>query len=152
MLRTVWRILLVFWLVSVLIVISLPGGRYDGTPHWDSIQWIPFAAFSFHRDVVTETLANFLAFIPIGYLTVRSLAASIRRPLLLAGLLGLGASFGIETFQLFCPSRVPSSTDLILNTAGALLGAQLALKLDDLISFLSRHMPFASPSPNTDTE
>ena len=65
MIKTVWRALLVFWLVSVLIVISLPGEKFDGTPHWESIQWIPFAALSFHRDVVTETLANFLAFIPI---------------------------------------------------------------------------------------
>ena len=35
MVKTVWRLLLVFWLVSVLFVISLPGGKFDGTPHWE---------------------------------------------------------------------------------------------------------------------
>ena len=43
-----------------------------------------------------------------------------------------------------------ATTDLLLNTAGAVLGAQLALKLDELISFLSRRMPFASPNPNAE--
>lgn len=150
MVKTVWRSLLVFWLMSVVIVISLPGGQFDATPHWKSIQWIPFAALDFSRAGVTETLANFLAFIPIGYIAVRSFTFGIKRPLLIAGLLGLAASFSIEIYQLFCRSRVPSSTDLILNTAGAVLGAHLAFKLDDLISFLSRRMPFASPNPNAE--
>ena len=150
MIKTVWRMLLVFWLVSVVIVISLPGEKFDGTPHWESIQWIPFAALSFQRDVVTETLANFLAFVPIGYLAIRSFAFGIKRPLLLAGLFGLAASFSIELYQLFCRSRVPSSTDLILNTAGAILGAHLALKLDDLISIVSHRLPFAAPHRNAE--
>ena len=149
MIKTVWRMLLGFWLVSVLIVISLPGDKFDGTPHWESIQWIPFAALSFHHTVLTETLANFLAFVPIGYLAIRSFAFGTKRPLLLAGLLGLAASFSIELYQLFCRSRVPSSTDLILNTAGAVLGAYLALKLDDLISIVSCRLPFA-PNPNAE--
>ena len=84
MIKTVWRMLLVFWLLSVLIIISLPGEKFDGTPHWESIQWIPFAALSFHHTVLTETLANFLAFVPIGYLAIRSSAFGIKRPLLLA--------------------------------------------------------------------
>jgi glycopeptide antibiotics resistance protein len=150
MIKTVWRMLLAFWLVSVLIVISLPGKKFDGTPHWESIQWIPFAALSFQRDVVTETLANFLAFVPIGYLAIRSFTFGIKWPLLVAGLLGLVASFSIELYQIFCRSRVPSSTDLILNTAGAVLGAHLALKLDDVISFLSRRMPFTAPHRNAE--
>ena len=150
MVRTVWRILWVFWLASVWIVISLPGGGFDGTPHWESIQWIPFAALSFHRAVVTETLANFLAFLPIGYLAVRSFAFDIKRPLLFAGLLGLVASLSIEIYQLFCRSRVPSSSDLILNTTGVVLGAHLALKLDDVMSFFSRRTRFVSPNPNAE--
>ena len=150
MVKAVWRALLVFWLTSVLIVISLPGGQFDGTPHWENIQWIPFAGLNFHPDVVTETLANLLAFIPIGYLVVRSFGSGIKRRILLAGLVGLAASFSIETYQLFCRFRVPSSSDLILNTAGALLGAHLAFKLDDLIGFFSRRMPFASLNPSAE--
>ena len=138
MVTTVWRTLLVLWLASVWIVISVPGGGFDGTPHWENIQWIPFAALSLHPADVTETFANLLAFIPIGYLAVRSVGVGVKRPLLLAGLLGLAASFSIETDQLFCRARVSSVTDVVFNTGGAVLGAKLALTLDDLVTFLCR--------------
>jgi len=147
MVKTIWRTLLVLWLVSVLFVISLPWWKFDGTPHWRNVQWIPFKGYVFATSILIESGANFLAFIPIGYLTVRSCAPGIKRPLPLAGLLGLAASFSIEIYQLFCHHRVPASSDIMLNTAGAVLGAQLALKIDDLISFLSRLMPFAPLNP-----
>ena len=144
MIRAVWRMLLLVWLVSVWIVISVPGGGFDGRPHWESIQWFPFAPFSFHRTVLTETVANFVTFVPIGYLAVRSFSFEVKRPLLLAGLVGLAVSFSVEAYQLFCRYRVPSSTDLIVNTAGTVLGAHLALKLDDLIRLVWRHISFTS--------
>ena len=150
MIITVWRTLLFLWLGSILFVISLPWWKFDGTPHWDNVQWIPFKGYVLTTSTLIEPGANFLAFIPIGYLTIRSFAPGIKRPLLLTGLIGLAASFTIEGYQLFCHDRVAASTDLLLNTAGAVLGAQLALKLDELISFLSRRMPFASPNPNAE--
>jgi glycopeptide antibiotics resistance protein len=147
MIIAVWRTLLFLWLGSILFVISLPWWKFDGTPHWNNVQWIPFNGYVLTTSTLIETGANFLAFIPIGYLVMRSFTPGIKRLLLLAGLIGLAASFSIEGYQLFCHDRVPASTDLLLNTLGAVLGAQLALKLDELISFLSRRMPFASPNP-----
>jgi glycopeptide antibiotics resistance protein len=114
------------------------------------VQWIPFNGYVLTASTLIETGANFLAFIPIGYLAIRSFNAGAKRLLFVAGLIGFAASFSIEVYQLFCHDRVPGSTDLLLNTAGAVLGAQLALKLDELISFLSRHIPFASPNPNAE--
>ena len=150
MIIAVWRTLLFLWLGSILFVISLPWWKFDGTPHWNNVQWIPFNGYVLTASTLVETGANFLAFIPIGYFAIRSFTPGIKRPLQLAGLIGLVASFSIEAYQLFCNHRVPASSDLLLNTAGAVLGAHLALKLDELISFLSRRMPFASPNPNAE--
>ena len=149
MIIAVWRTLLFLWLGSILFVISLPWWKFDGTPHWDNVQWIPFNGYVLTSSTLVETGANFLAFIPIGYLAIRSFNAGAKR-LLFVGLIGFAASFSIEAYQLFCNHRVPASSDLLLNTAGAVLGAHLALKLDELISFLSRRMPFASPNPNAE--
>jgi glycopeptide antibiotics resistance protein len=149
MIIAVWRTLLFLWLASILFVISLPWWKFDGTPHWDNVQWIPLNGYVLTTSTLIETGANFLAFIPIGYLAIRSFNAGAKR-LLFVGLIGFAASFSIEVYQLFCHDRVPGSTDLLLNTAGAVLGAQLALKLDELICFISRRMPFASPNPNAE--
>src|SRR5678816_1828543 len=89
MLRQVWRIMLGIWLTSVLIVISLPWSKFDAKPHWKNVQWIPFEHFSLHPTILTETVLNVIAFIPVGYLAARSLAQSHQQPVL--GALALGA-------------------------------------------------------------
>ena len=134
MIRPLWRTLLFLWLTSVLLVISFPWSKFDGTPHWDNIQWIPFAHLSFHPTVLVETGANFLAFIPIGYLMVRSLSPGTRQPLLLASLLGLCSSASVEFYQLLCHGRVPATTDLLINVAGTVLGARMARGVDQLLN------------------
>lgn len=133
MIRPLWRTLLFLWLASVLLVISFPWSKFDGTPHWDNIQWIPFAHRSFHPTVLVEIGANFLAFIPVGYLMVRSLPPGTRHPLLLASLLGLCSSAGVEFYQVFCHDRVPETTDLFTNGAGTVLGARVVLEVDQLL-------------------
>ena len=49
MIIAVWRTLLFLWLGSILFVISLPWWKFDGTPHWDNVQWIPFNGYVRHR-------------------------------------------------------------------------------------------------------
>ena len=134
MLIAVWRTILCLWLISVLLVISFPWPKFDGTPHWENIQWIPFTHLSFHQTVMAETAANFLAFIPIGYLMVRSLSPGSRHPFFLASLLGFWSSVGIEFYQLFCHDRVPSTTDVLMNVSGTVLGAWLAVALDQILT------------------
>ena len=134
MITSLWRLLFIAWWVSVLLVISLPWSKFDGTPHWESIQWIPFSYLSFHRTVLTEVAANVLAFIPVGYLLVRSFTPNTRHALLLAAVVGLLSSSGIEFYQLFCQDRVPSTTDLLTNTGGTVLGAWAALRIEKLMS------------------
>ena len=129
--------MLLLWLASVLFVISLPWWKFDGTPHWENVQWIPFTHLSFHPTTLVETAANILAFVPVGYLVVRSLSPTSRHPIFLAALLGFCSSAGIEIYQLFCHDRVPSATDILMNVAGTALGVWLALAIDKVATFLS---------------
>src|SRR5215471_6040136 len=131
----VWRTILCLWLISVLLVISFPGSNFDGTPHWENVQWIPFTHLSFHPTVIVETAANFLAFIPIGYLMVRSLSPGSRHPFFLASLLGFSSSTGIEVYQLFCHDRVPETADVLMNVAGTVVGAWVAVAIDQILTF-----------------
>ena len=147
MLRPLWRTLFFLWLTSVLLVISFPWSKFDGTPHWDNIQWIPFARMSFHPTVLVETGANFLAFIPIGYLMVRSLSPGTRHPLLLASLLGLCSSASVEFYQLLCHDRVPATTDLLINMAGTVLGARMARGVDQLLNLCTVGLRRLYPQP-----
>lgn len=131
----VWRTILCLWLISVLLVISFPWSKFDGTPHWENIQWIPFTHLSFHQPVIVETAANILGFIPIGYLTVRSLSPSTRHRFFLASLMGFCSSTGIEVYQLFCHDRVPETADVLMNVAGTVVGAWLAFAIDQILTF-----------------
>jgi len=123
------------WLTSVLIIISLPWSKFDAAPHWNNVQWVPFAHFNFHPTVLVETVLNILAFIPVGYLTIRSLPENRQRPVLFALMFGACSSVSIEFYQLFCHNRVPSTTDILLNVAGTALGVWLAFAIDQVLAF-----------------
>lgn len=140
--KTVWRTLFLLCLTCVLLVISLPWWKFDGTPHWENVYWIPFTGpLSLHPKVLLEIVGNLVLFVPIGYLFVRSSFSGIRQPLLWAAAVGLVSSFSIEVYELFCRYRAIETADLILNTAGTVLGAQMGLKLNDPIrKFLSRRI------------
>ena len=78
-----------------------------------------------------DAIVNLLAYIPFGFFV--ALAAADRSPrtrFALAFAAGFLISFAAESLQMFLPSRVASVADLLSNTAGALLGAALALALD----------------------
>ena len=136
----VWRIMLGIWLTSVLMVISLPWSKFDARPHWKNVQWVPFEHFSLHPTVLTETILNVIAFIPVGYLAARSLAQSHQRPVLGALALGACSSVSIELYQLFCQDRVPSTTDLLLNVGGTAIGVWLAFAIDWTLTFFMLHI------------
>jgi len=139
MVTTVWRTILGLWLASVLLVISLPWSNFDATPHWKNVQWIPFTHLSLHQGVLIETALNILAFIPVGYLSVRSFLLCRRRPLLVACFLGFASSFTIEAYQLFCQDRVPSTSDIFTNVAGTAMGVWLAFATDQFVAFCTLH-------------
>ena len=135
MLKSAWRLMLCLWLAAVLLVISYPWSKFDATPHWKNVQWMPFTHLSFHQAVLIETALNLLAFIPIGYLTVRSLSLRSRSPYLIASLLGFCSSACIEIYQLFCHDRVPSTSDILMNVTGTVIGVWLAMAIDQILAF-----------------
>ena len=141
MLSSVWRIMLVLWLTSVLLLISLPWSKYDATPHWNKIQLAPFRDFNLHPSVLIEAALNVVAFIPVGYLAIRSLSSSYQPRVLLAMALGGGSSLGIEFYQVFCQDRVPSLTDVFMNAGGTGIGVWLAFAIDRMCTFVwqARH-------------
>lgn len=134
MLLSVWRTMLGLWLTSVLLVISLPWSKFDATPHWKNVQWVPFAHFNFHPTVLVEAALNLLAFIPVGYLAVRS-SSSTRSPGFAALLLGFFSSVCVEFYQLFCHDRVLSTTDILMNVAGTAVGVWLTFAIDQIFTF-----------------
>lgn len=135
MLLSVWRIMLGIWLTSVLLVISLPWSKFDAHPHWKNVQLVPFRYVSFHPTVLFEMALNIVAFIPVGYLAVRSFSSSRRNPVLSALVLGFFSSVSIEFYQLFCHDRVPSTSDVLMNVAGTAVGVWLAFAIDHILAF-----------------
>lgn len=77
-----------------------------------------------------DLTSNLLGYLPLGVLVCIAARRSGLRalPALLLALIGAAAlSYGTELLQQFLPRRVPAREDFLLNTAGALAGALLAL-------------------------
>ena len=77
-----------------------------------------------------DLFINGAAYLPLGLLLTLAMMRWMRPWLatLLATLAGAALSFGLETAQMYLPGRVASSVDLLLNTAGALLGSLVAAR------------------------
>jgi len=101
----------------------------------------PFALI-FGRMTISraDALGNLLLYLPLGWLLAVRMPglASLR-----AALFGCALSLTIEYLQAFLPGRVPSVLDWGLNSAGTLLGAELASRLA-LIRFLDAEAVLAA--------
>jgi len=75
-----------------------------------------------------DAVANVLAYVPLGGLSVLALYPRLRgsRAVLAAAALGVVLSTAMEALQTFLPARVASNVDLLTNGIGAALGACLA--------------------------
>lgn len=81
-----------------------------------------------------DTAANWLGYVPLGFLTTLALLRStlLPRPVLLATLALSLMSLSLEALQTLLPQRIPALSDWLLNTLGALTGASLASALEQL--------------------
>jgi hypothetical protein len=87
-------------------------------------------AFSWSRGFWTDALINVAGFVPFGFFFCALLSAKgFRRTVVITSVLGGLLSLFIELTQVFLPTRDSSMSDLILNTAGSLLGAVLYVSL-----------------------
>ena len=80
-----------------------------------------------HRPILMplEFIANIVMFVPLGFGFALKLRKQTVAALLLILWMSLIATLTIESLQIFLPSRTPSHTDLIANTAGGGLGFAL---------------------------
>ncbi len=78
---------------------------------------------------LSDTIINFLGFIPLGIICHIMLTQFIRkgkRSLFLTTLVCFFISLGIELVQVYIPTRTSQLPDIILNSAGAYVGAIMA--------------------------
>jgi hypothetical protein len=126
--RRLPKILLVVTVVAILAVTLWPNPEDgDGTPIARAIvEWLHAAglptAITFEA---VEFTANIVMFVPFGLF----LAMSMRRWMWpWTVVLGLAFTLLIEFLQAaFLPERFPTTSDLVANTAGALIGGALSL-------------------------
>ena len=106
----------VAWLLGWALF-SVPWSSFSTRPQAGHINLNPF-----QKARLADQLRNFLYYVPAGAIGIG---------LGLGPLATVGGASGLsgiaEASQIFSQRRVPSTTDLMLNTAGALVGAGIAM-------------------------
>lgn len=99
---------------------------------WRGAGLKPFAFFTLSMPqywTVFDVVVNVIGYIPLGMLMVLAVYPFLRGiwAIIGAAILGVLVSGAMEAVQTYLPSRVPSSLDLLTNSAGALVGAFIGL-------------------------
>jgi len=98
----------------------------------------PWKDISYDRPDYSDMVVNILGFVPFGfcfYLHRWSLRPNQRATnAFLVVLAGAAVSLTIEILQAWLPNRVSSTTDVLTNTAGTLLGAALAIAIQSKVT------------------
>jgi len=128
----IWRMTFYLYLMMMYIQTGIAGAFWWSMPriHWDRIYLIPFTTSS---DIVPYFF-NILMLMPLGFLLpfIWPGLRSIKKVAICA----FSLSAGIEFIQLFS-LRVSSTSDLIVNTAGAVIGYGIFCTLN---KFLNREL------------
>lgn len=113
-------------IVAHLSLYPYSGWRHIGIGPFEYLSgpWIPV-----HQKLLWgDILFNVIAYIPLGFLLLLGLSELPNNAeRLLAPLLAIAFSFGLEALQTSLPTRVPSKMDVLTNSIGAILGAVLAI-------------------------
>lgn len=120
------------WLLVLLAIIYLSLYPFQG---WalrrpSTFSWIFGGLPRFYS--LGDLVVNVLAYAGFGYVTVLWIRAWMRPgpALLLASVISILLSFGMESLQSYLPRRVPSLIDLATNGGGGVLGALLAVGVE----------------------
>jgi glycopeptide antibiotics resistance protein len=122
------------YLAAVLVVTLWPSPQSTAAPGWATATLDVLRGLGIPMTLpVLEASANVVMFLPFGVLGVPLLRGAARgrgaavpgawRAVGLVTLAGAVLSAAIELTQNVLPGRVPTVQDVVLNTAGALLGA-----------------------------
>ena len=110
-----WR--LAAWTLIVVVGV-VPWGSWVGHEHWSRVEWVPFTRIVRPRDLAL----NLVLYAPIGYYIGAARPHAARR-VLVAAIFGGVLSCLTEFSQIYSHGRFPSMTDVVMNMAGAVLGA-----------------------------
>lgn len=102
-----------------------------------ALAWDPPVGAS-SLSLTLDIVLNFVGFMPFGFafaLVLRSARSSPTKAIALTVLAGLAVSLFIELTQAWIPSRDSSLRDLLLNTAGAPIGAFFAVQFRRRFAF-----------------
>jgi VanZ family protein len=134
-------------LLGLLVLVSVADAYYpfditiDVSTVWDNfkhIHWLPFvgAPHRFWADLVLEKGFLFAAGGYLIALNLRRIATAVPRAL--SWCLCVIFAAGLEAGKLFFAARVPNPENLIVCTAGALLGTYIIVPLSETV-FVRRH-------------
>lgn len=141
------------WLLFAVIALIAYGSLYPFNFKPDAIQGGVLQALhrlSWARAGRGDRIANVLLYLPLGFCLFLWLAARLRRDVafFIATLCGSLLSLSIEVAQVYISSRVPSFTDLALNSLGTLLGAAIGIAWGTIGGWM--HLPTRPEKPNRD--
>ncbi|WP_425955431.1 VanZ family protein [Xylanimonas sp. McL0601] len=145
------RWLFLLYLAAVLALTLWPQLDTTAVPGWATAVVHFLAGLGIHIDVTfLEAASNLVMFLPFGVLGVLLLADARPRWSMPAVALtvtaaGFALSALIETAQLAIPGRVSTVQDVLLNGAGALLGAACGVAV--LGSGLATRLPTGADAP-----
>lgn len=97
------------------------------------------------RSLVIDGMGNVAVFVPLGIALAAALLPA-RRVVLKSTIIGGLLSLSYEVIQYFIPGRVVESDDVVLNTAGAAIGAAVMVLLVRWLSRQSRTKQPAQPT------
>jgi VanZ family protein len=119
-----WSIVCLLWAFLIVIVCTVPWEI--GYAHWWRVNWIPFIDALHSKRRLIDAAGNIILYIPLGFSYARARRSATRRAIVEAGFLAALLAGGCELYQVFSPVRFPSMTDVVSNTAGALIGGFIA--------------------------
>lgn len=121
-------------LAAVYALLLVYGSLYPFADWLPADDMLAFLTAPWPRYITrADTITNLLIYLPLGLLLAHALRYRMRRPaaILLATLLCLLLSFGLESLQTLLPERVASLRDLVMNGLGGLAGALLSGLLEN---------------------
>jgi VanZ family protein len=143
----------VLWLLFAVLALIAYGSLYPFNFKPDAIEGGMFEALrqlSWARAGRGDRISNVLLYLPLGFCLFLWLEMRLRRvpSLVLATTIGALVSLAIEVAQVYVSRRVPSLTDLVLNTSGTLLGAAGGWIWQGLSALM--HLPARAEKPARD--
>jgi VanZ family protein len=119
------------WVVVIVLGTTLPWHTLQPHLQWWRIDWAPFHTGTLRRRLIFDIAVNLVLYLPLGYLCRQWIGQTGRMAFAYVVGIAAGLSCGTEFVQIFNPVRFPAVADVVMNVAGALLGAWAVVPRDN---------------------